>query len=102
MEEKYNFTEDDVECVGEALKWRIENANGDFGETLHLLPNGSIKLPTKSEGEMVSLFAHIGSNSVDELQHLAQLITTKYPELKFTFKVDNVRSWIKYSVTQSL
>lgn len=101
MKFDHYFTEDDVSSVAEALKKRVADQNGSLAETLGILSDGSIELPTKPGDKMVSFFAHMGSGSIEELMHLALLIVEKYPELNFTFENDPEGKWIKYSVTES-
>ncbi len=99
---KSKFTKNDIDSLLLPLRKKIEESNGIFYETLSIKPDGSIQLPTKEGDPMVSLFAHLGSESVEELKQLASEVEIANPTIHFTFEEDLEEGWLKWSVTELL
>lgn len=97
---KSTFTKNDVDSVLLTLRKKIKESDGIFHETLSIKPDGSIVLPTKEGDPMVSLFAHLGSESVEELKQLASEIEIANPTIHFTFEKDPEDDSLKWSVTE--
>lgn len=92
-----------IKDVGETLKHRISENNGQFTETIPIKPDSSLDL-TDSQGNLRSYFVHIanasGNEAVEELYKLASKVQGKFPEIKFTFERDIEGKSIAYTVAE--
>lgn len=93
-----------IEQAGEALKKKVAENNGQFSETIPIMPNGFLDL-TDETGSLRSYFAHVanagGKEAVEGLYKLAYNVQRKNPELAFTFERDTEGRSIIYTVREN-